>query len=392
MTTMDDAAPARPPRLTSVDMLRGLVIILMALDHTRDYFHLNASLFDPTDPQKSYLALYLTRWITHFCAPTFMLLAGVSAFLQEANGKSRARLSRFLLTRGLWLILLELTVVAYAWNFQILGIGLIVLWALGASMVALSGLVWLPRRAVLAIGVLLIAGHNLLDGVSADSLGAWGWLWHLLKEPGFVPPMTFVAYPVLPWIGVIALGYGLGPVFVEPAAKRDRTLITLGLAMIAAFLVVRGINLYGDPRPWTALAEPLRTVFSFFNVAKYPPSLDYVLITIGPMLALIPFLERLKGSVARVLDVYGKAPFMFYVAHIYLIHLAMLAGLLAVGLPAELSKGVLIDPSGLVRAGWGVPLWGVYLVWIAVVAALHPLCRWWGGLKRRRTDWWLSYL
>lgn len=391
---MTDAATtgAKPPRLTSIDMLRGLVIILMALDHTRDYFHHGAGLFDPTDPQKADLALYLTRWITHFCAPTFMLLAGVSAFLQGANGKSRPALSKFLLTRGLWLIFLEFTVVSFAWNFQILGLGLIVLWALGASMVALSALVWLPRRVVLAIGVAIIAGHNLLDPISADSLGSLSWLWHILHEPGFVPPMTFVAYPILPWIGVIALGYGLGPIFTADPVKRDRTLITLGLAMVGAFLVLRGINVYGDPRPWTGLADPLRRVFSFFNVAKYPPSLDYILITVGPMLALIPALERLKGLPAKVLNVYGKAPFIFYVAHIYLIHIAMLATLVALGMPAELSKGVIIDTSALIKADWGFALPVVYGVWIAVVVALYPLCRWWGDLKRRRTDWWLSYL
>lgn len=383
---------ARPPRMASVDMLRGLVIILMALDHTRDYFHSQAFLFDPTSPERTDLALYLTRWVTHFCAPTFVLLAGVSAFLQGEAGKGKAALCRFLWTRGLWLILLEMVVVNFGWNFTIYGFGLQVIWALGVGMIALAGLIWLPRRAVLAIGVAIIAGHNLLGPIEPRDLGAWSPLWNVLHDPGFVPPMVFVAYPVLPWIGVMAFGYGLAPVFTAGPERRRRTLLVLGLAMIAAFLFLRGINVYGDPRPWKDFAEPMRRAFSFFDVAKYPPSLDYLLITIGPMLALLPALERLKGPVARILDVYGRAPLMFYVAHIYLIHAAMLLTGLAMGFRAEIFVWVLADPSRLVAAGWGFPLWVVYVVWIAVVASLYPLCRWWGELKRTRRDWWLSYL
>lgn len=395
MTATTDGAPVtarKPARLASVDMLRGLVIIIMALDHTRDYFHNQAWLFDPTNPEATTLALYLTRWVTHFCAPTFVLLAGMSAYLQGDLGKSRADLAKFLISRGVWLILLEMLVVNFGWNFTIYGFGLQVIWAIGMGMIALAGLIWLPHRAVLAIGLTIIAGHNLLNPIEPRDLGAWAWAWNVLHDPGFVPPMVFVAYPALPWIGVMAFGYGLAPILKATPRHRARTLITLGLAMVAAFFVVRGVNGYGDGAPWKPLADPLRRAFAFFNVTKYPPSLDYLLITLGPILALLPAMERLKGPAAKVLNVYGRAPLMFYVAHIYLIHIVMLLVGLAMGFPAEIFFKVLVDPSPLVRAGWGFPLPVVYLVWIAVVVALCPLCRWWGDLKSRRRDWWLSYL
>ncbi|HRD26919.1 MAG TPA: heparan-alpha-glucosaminide N-acetyltransferase domain-containing protein [Caulobacter sp.] len=393
-TTMDGAmaTPARPPRLTSVDMLRGLVIVIMALDHTRDYFHSQAFLFDPTDAGATSLAVYLTRWVTHVCAPTFVLLAGMSAFLQGQAGKGRGALARFLVSRGLWLIFLEMVLLNYGWNFTIYGFGLQVIWALGVGMIALAGLIWLPRGAVLAIGVAICAGHNLLDPVRPADLGPAAPLWVMLHEGGPTLTAFFIVYPVLPWIGVMALGYGLAPVLTWTPRRRARALIALGVAMIAAFLVLRGVNAYGDPRPWKALVEPMRRGFSFFDVTKYPPSLDYLLITLGSMLALLPAMERLKGPVARVLEVYGRAPLMFYIAHIYLLHLAMLLTGLAMGLPAQTFVWIMADPSPLIRAHWGFPLPVVYGVWIVATASLYPLCRWWGDLKRRRRDWWLSYL
>lgn len=385
-------ARAKPPRLTSVDMLRGLVIILMALDHTRDFFHSQAWLLDPTDPEKSNLALYLTRWVTHFCAPTFVLLAGMSAFLQGHFGKTKGDLARFLVTRGLWLIFLEMTILNFGWNFTIFGFGLQVIWALGVGMIVLAGLIWLPRAAVLAIGVAIIASHNLFDPVVPKDLGAAAPLWMILHEGGLVFTAFFIAYPVLPWIGVMALGYGLGPVLLEEGPKRRRTLTLLGLSMIVVFLVLRGINVYGDPRPWTTLAEPLRTAFSFFNLQKYPPSLDYILATVGGALVALPLLERAKGWFGELLLVYGRAPLMFYIAHIFLIHgLAMAIGL-AMGFEPRIFIWVMADPSGMIEARWGFPLLAVYGFWVLVVAALYPLCRWWGDLKQRRRDWWLSYL
>ena len=396
-TTVDElgvvtSRPPRAPRLTSVDMLRGLVIILMALDHTRDFFHARAWLLDPLDPAQSDVALYATRWITHFCAPTFVMLAGMSAFLQGEFGKSQGGLARFLLTRGAWLVFLEMVVINFGWNFSIPGFGLSVIWALGVSMIALAGLIWLPRRAVLAIGVAIIAGHNLLDPVVPAQLGAAAPVWVALHEGGPTLTAFFIVYPVLPWIGVMALGYGLGPILVGDPARRRRLLAVVGLSMIAAFFVVRGINLYGDPQGWTVRSEGLRTAFSFLNVRKYPPSLDYLLVTLGGGLALLPVLERLKGALADLLLVYGRAPLMFYVAHIYLIHVLALAAGMAMGFDPAIFVGVMVDPSGMAAARWGLPLAGVYGVWLLVLALLYPVCRWWGALKQRRRDWWLSYL
>jgi len=395
-TSVDEAgvthAPAKAERLTSVDMLRGLVVILMALDHNRDFFHAEAWHFDPTDSEKTNLAVYATRWITHFCAPTFVLLAGMSAFLQGHVGKTRGELTRFLLSRGAWLILLEATVLNFAWNFTFPGFGLQVIWALGVCMICLAGMIWLPRWAILAVGVALIAGHNLLDPVEPEHLGPLGWSWTVLHEGGLAHPTTFVVYPVLPWIGVMALGYGLGPLLLAEGPIRRRWLTIIGLSMIAAFVILRGINLYGDPSPWRAHDEWVRTVFSFLAVQKYPPSLDYLLITVGPGLVLLPLLERAKGWFADILLVYGRAPLIFYIAHIYLIHVLALAIGLVMGFDASIFVAVMVDPSGMVKAGWGFPLIGVYGFWLLVLALLYPLCRWWGDLKRRRTDWWLSYL
>jgi uncharacterized membrane protein len=388
----DAAGRPKAPRLTSVDMLRGAIMILMALDHVRDYFHARAWLFDPTDPAKTDLAVFVTRWITHFCAPGFMLLAGMSAFLQGAHGKTRRELAWFLITRGLWLIVLELTIINFAWNFTIPGFGLIVIWALGVSMIALAGLIWLPRWTILAVAVTIIAGHNLLDGIKPADLGALGPLWQILKVPGFLPPVAFVGYPVLPWIGVMGLGYALGPLLLEDPKARDRKLVVIGLAMIAAFFVVRGINLYGDPRPWSPQADGLRTAFSFMNVSKYPPSLDYVLITVGPLLLALAALERARGWWADILLVYGRAPLVFYIAHLYLLHLIALGVGMAMGFDPKIFIAVLVDPRPMIEAKWGFSLLATYGFWVLVTALLYPLCAWWGELKRRRRDWWLSYL
>ncbi|HYE47709.1 MAG TPA: heparan-alpha-glucosaminide N-acetyltransferase domain-containing protein [Caulobacter sp.] len=391
VTTGGEVAPAKQ-RLTSIDMLRGAVIILMALDHVRDFFHIKAWTMDPLNPATTDLALYLTRWVTHFCAPTFILLAGVSAFLQGVNGKDTKALSGFLLTRGLWLILLEMTLINFGWNFSVPGIGLIVIWAIGVAMVVLSALVWLPTRAVLGIGIAIIALHNLLDPINGQDLGAWAPLWTILHEPGFLPPFFFVAYPVLPWIGVMALGYGIAPVFQLEPARRARILTVAGLAMIGAFLVLRGFNLYGNPVPWKDHPGVLRDGFSLFNVMKYPPSLDYLLVTLGPVFLLLPHLEKAKGWFADVLLVYGRAPLAFYVLHIFLGHALMMAVGVATGYPAGVFLGFMANPQPLVESGWGFSLWVVYLVWLVVLALLYPVCRWWGELKRRRRDWWLSYL
>ena len=386
-------------RLREIDMLRGLVIVLMALDHVRDYFHSGAFAFSPLDPDRTNAALYATRWITHLCAPTFVFLACVSAFLQAAKGKQTSDLSRFLFLRGLWLVALEFTVVSFGWSFAMpYPLFLQVIWAIGCSMVAMAGLVWLPRMAVLVVGAAVIAGHNLLDPLTPDQFGAFAVAWKFLHEGGrlFVGgmPIGFVSYPVLPWIGVMALGYGLGAVFLEPAQKRDRTLLMLSAAMIALFILLRGFNLYGNPAPWAAREDVVRSAMAFLNVAKYPPSLMYVLVTLGIGFSLIPLLARLRAPANGVLQTFGAVPFLFYVVHIYLVHA------LAIGANAALGR----DVSGLFNffvnmigapgryLHLGFPLAGIYVAWIVVLALLYPLCRWWAKVKATRRGWRLSYL
>lgn len=384
-------------RLDSIDMLRGLVIVLMVLDHARDFFHVDAFVFDATDPTRTTPLLFLTRWVTHLCAPTFVFLSGVSIFLQQANGKSGADLSKFLLTRGLWLILLELTIIAFGLNFAMPYVFLQVIWAIGAGMVVMAALVHLPAVLVLALGALIVAGHGLLAGIDAANLGSWGVLWRLTMEPGpagFAPGL--VIYPAIPWLGVMCLGYGLGGVFLQDPARRRRSVLMLGAAAVALFLMIRAVNGYGDPSRWSVQPSTTGTILSFFNVSKYPPSLLYVLITLGVSLLLSLALEYLKGLPARVLLAFGRTPLATYVVHIYVLHLLAFVVIAASGLPASLFIDFLgsnfsTSPARLVAAGWGFNLAVVYLIWIAVLAALYPFSSWLARIKRERRDWWLSY-
>jgi uncharacterized membrane protein len=371
------------PRLASVDVLRGLVMVVMALDHVRDFFgdtHVGA-----TDLQHTTVALFLTRWITHFCAPVFVLLAGTSAFLWAARGRTTTELSWFLLTRGVWLVFLELTVVRFGWFFNLdySMFVLQVIWAIGASMVILSALVFLPTAAVAAGGIVLIAGHNLLDGVAPERFGAFAWLWCVLHVPR--PP---VIYPLVPWVGVMAAGYGLGAILLRAPAARRRQLSTLGVAMTAGFVFLRYVNGYGDPSPWAVQTSPAFTALSFINVTKYPPSLLYLLMTLGPAIAALPALDRLTGPAVRVLTVYGRVPLFYYVLHIYLIHaLAIGAAYLA---HPDVGGSFTVAFAFPKDYGFGLPL--VYVVWLVVVSSLYLPCRWFAGVKQRRHDPWLSYL
>jgi len=380
-------------RLPGIDRMRGLVIVLMALDHVRDFFNVDALHFDPTDLARTYPALFLTRFVTHYCAPTFVLLAGVSAFLHGTKCDDRWALARYLLTRGVWLILLDAIVVSPIWALGLGWIDLGILWAIGFSMIVLAGLVWLPPRgAVLLVGALILLGHNLLDHVHASEFGRWAPLWNILHEPGALPwgLRGGVYYPVLPWIGIMALGYGLGHVFLEPAAQRERQLKLLGLTSIVLFLLLRGTNLYGDPRPWSAQGDGVMTALSVLNVTKYPPSLLYTLVTLGPILLLLSAMERLGGFAGEVLATFGRVPLFIYLLHLYAAHAAAVALSLAEGFDFHQLRGFGIQaapPEGL-----GLSLGGTYAAWILIMAALYPACRWFAGVKRRRRDWWLSYL
>lgn len=393
------SALAAGVRLHEIDLLRGLVIVLMALDHVRDYFHAGAFTFDPLDPDRTNAALYATRWITHLCATAFVFVAGVSAFLQTAKGRQTPQLSGFLLSRGLWLVALEATVLSFGWSFAVpYPLFLQVIWAIGWSMVALAGLVWLPRAAVLALGIAIVAGHNLFDPLTPDRFGPLALAWTFLHEGGPLvlgdTPIGIVLYPVLPWIGVMAIGYGLGAVFLEPAPKRDRALLALSATMIALFILLRGLNLYGDPGPWTAQGDPVRGAMAFLDVQKYPPSLMYVLATLGISLGLMPLLARLRGPARGVLLGFGAVPFFFYVVHVYLVHALAIGANAALGREAggmfNFFVNMIAAPERYLHLGF--PLVGVYVAWIIVLALLYPACRWWGQVKRTRRDWWLSYL
>jgi uncharacterized membrane protein len=391
--TLSGAAVAlqNKPRLASIDLLRGLVMIVMALDHTRDFFSVGG--FNPRDVADP--ALFLTRWITHFCAPVFIFLAGVSAFLYGAQGRTAGAVSRYLLTRGFWLVLIELTVVRLGWtfDFNITFFGLQVIFAIGASMMVLAALVHLPRWAIAAIGLAMIVGHNALDGIKPEAFGAAAPLWNLLHQPGMVDPgvpiKVFVLYPLVPWIGVMAAGYALGPVFLLERASRLRWLCGLAAATIAGFVLLRASNLYGDPAPWVAHDSLLATALSFLNCEKYPPSLLYVAMTLGPALLLLAAFDGIRGRAADVISTFGRVPFFYYIAHLFLIHaLAILFAWLTIGDVMWLFRPF---PGGR-PAGYGLGLPGIYLVWLGVIIALYPLCRWFAAIKRRRTEWWWTYL
>jgi uncharacterized membrane protein len=379
-------------RLPAIDRLRGLVILLMALDHVRDFFNLEAMQFDPLDLSRTYPALFLTRFITHICAPTFVLLAGVSAYLHGKMLSERRALAFFLLTRGAWLILLDALVISPVWGVEFGPVYLGTLWAIGVSMIALAALVWLPPQAVLAAGGLIVVSHNLLDGLHPQAFGAWAPLWRMLHEPGALPfgLRGEVYYPVLPWIGIMALGYGMGEAFLGPAGLRRRQLNLLGLAAIAFFLLLRGTNFYGDPHPWSVQASGVTTALSVLKVTKYPPSLLYALVTLGPALLLLSAMDRLAGKLGEVLATFGRVPLFIYVLHLYAAGAAAIALWLAEGFNMQQLQGLreqAAPPEGL-----GLGLFGTYGAWILLMAALYPLCRWFAGVKRRRRDWWLSYL
>jgi uncharacterized membrane protein len=391
-TVENSAASLNTPirtRVPSIDLLRGLVMVVMALDHTRDFFFVGR--FNPHDVAEP--ALFLTRWITHFCAPAFIFLAGTSAFLYGVQGRTTGEVSRFLATRGLWLVLIELTVVRFAWTFSIHlnYFGVQVIFAIGASMIALAALVHLPRAAIAAIGLAMIFGHNMLDGIAAGQFGAFAPLWNLLHQPGLfdlAPGVSVrVLYPLVPWIGVIAAGYALGPVFLLDRAARVRRLLVLGGIAVAGFVLLRASNLYGDPAPWSVQNGTLATVLSFLDCEKYPPSLLYLGMTLGPLLLLLAAFERADGVVARWIATFGRVPFFYYVVHLYVLHvLAVLYSWATIG-----------DLTGLLALGarppgYGLGLPGIYAVWLAVVVLLYPLCRWFAGIKSRRTEWWWSYL
>ena len=395
------SAPA--PRIQSVDALRGAIMMLMAIDHIRDYVARSAQQFLPTDLTRTTPAIFLTRWITHFCAPVFILTAGLGAYFWMTRGHhAKSELSRLLISRGLWLIVLEVTILRLVLlsqvSFTANPVLLMILWAIGLSMVALAGLIYLPRGALIAVSIAIIALHNLLDPVSAQRFGRAAWIWDILHQQNAftVHGITFAtAYPVLPWVGVMAAGYSLGLVFEWDARRRRRFLVGVGLAATAAFVILRAANVYGDPARWSHQASPAFTLLSFLNTTKYPPSLDFLLMTLGPALVAMAWLERFHFRFTNPLIVFGRVPFFYYGAHLFVAHVIAIGmnfvryGAKSFVLIAPPSMG---SPSDLFPADYGFPLWTVYAVWVVVLLLLYPACLWFARLKQRRHDWWLTYL
>lgn len=380
-------------RLESVDVVRGVIMVIMALDHTRDFFGIPGQ--NPTNIATTTAALFFTRWITHFCAPVFFLLTGTGAFL-SLKKKSTSELSHFLWTRGVWLIVLELTIVrcfAYQFNVDYRVTMLLVLWALGWSMISLAALVRLPLAVIATIGVALIVSHNLLDGVRSANP-----LWSILHSPGFVlntpEHILFVSYPLIPWIGVTALGFVLGQVYLWECERRRAFLWQLGAALGSAFVLLRGINIYGDPVQWSVQKTTVLTIVSFFNVNKYPPSLLFLLMTLGPALMFLALVDRKTPSLLKPALKIGKVPLFYFVLHFVLIHAIAVAVTYAQHGTAhwmfespDLGNYPFTPPPG-----WGFALPIVYLVWASVVVMMYPLCAWFAGVKRRSGGWWVSYV
>src|SRR5262245_22812082 len=388
-------------RLAAIDALRGLVMIIMALDHVRDFFHRDALLFSPTDLTRTTPFLFFTRWITHFCLPVFMFAAGMGAFLYGQR-TTRGQLSRFLLTRGLWFIMLELTVMQFAYNFRFsfrFLILLLILWIFGICMVAMAALVYLPLPWLGVLSVAIIVLHNCLDGINARQFGSAAWIWNFLHLPGVIPmagKMVLVTYTLLPWIGVMGAGYCFAQVFLLEPQVRQRIMSRLGLAMTGAFFVIRAINRYADPIPWIHQKSAVFTVLSFLNCTKYPGSLDFILMTLGPALLVLAYFDRRTFRPANPLIVFGRVPMFYFILHFYLIHvLVVVAAFLRYGSRAAAfvfnpvpSMG---GPASLFPADFGHSLWVVYGVWILTLVLLYPACRWFAGVKATRRSWWLSY-
>ncbi len=412
------ATLARRPRIDSVDLLRGAVMVIMLLDHTRDFVHNDAFKFDPVDMSQTYPALFFTRWITHFCAPIFVFLAGTGSYFQTARGKSTGDLSRFLVTRGLWLVFLELTVVRIAsgWEFDVATYaGLAqVIWALGWSMIVLAALIHLRLWAIATFGISMVALHNILDGIRVPEWhgpgsplpGGLDKLWMVLHQGGFFPvagqgsPPFQILYPLIPWVGVMAVGYAFGRVYDWPADRRRDWLLRVGAVVTLSFIALRFTNLYGNPGGWSPQNSPAMTVASFLNVQKYPPSLLYLMMTLGPAVLILGLWEKFNttvqsegptnGQLTRAVITFGRVPLFFYLLQWVMAHVAGAALMVMTGKSAAfLNAPADGRPS---PPDVGFDLWVVYAAWIVGVLLLYPLCRWYAGYKSRHRDWWLSYL
>jgi uncharacterized membrane protein len=384
-------------RILSIDILRGFVMVLMVLDHVRDF--LTKINFRATDLTKTNEFLFLTRWITHLCAPTFIFLAGLSTYLYFKNRlKTKQELSQYLLTRGIFLIVLELTVIHFAWMFDpTFSVNIVgVIWAIGWSMIVLAGLIYLPIHIIATIGILLIFGHNLFDHIHADQLGRYGFLWSIFHEPKMFTIFTnkkfFVGYPLIPWIGVMATGYCLGPIFYLPKNQRLQFLGKLGICLILSFLVIRGLNIYGDPVPWSQQRNFSMSILSFINCTKYPPSLLYLLMTLGIAIILLYLFEKIEWrifkSLSKPLILFGQVPLFFYVVHLWIVHfMAIFLALPQYGLKAITLP--FLSASMPKNYGYELPI--IYGIWIIIIVILYPICNYFIDYKSKHPTKWLQF-
>lgn len=393
-----ESGEAASRRILSIDLLRGIVMILMALDHARIYF--GATPFAPDDPSQTTPGWFATRWVAHFCAPVFVFLAGTSVFLVRSRGMGRGALTRRLLTRGLWLVLLELTLIGASWGFLFGGVWVLqVIWAIGISMIVLAGLVWLPTWLVGAIGLAMIGSHNLFDGWAPETevtlvSDAWRVL-HVqaglqtfgVSASGW--PRVLVVYPLIPWIGVMAAGYAFGKVALS--ARRDALCVLIGALSVALFVLLRWFQLYGDPNDRVVYDdEPVRTFMSFLHTQKYPPSLQFLLMTLGPAILAIPPLERVAHRATRLTApvlTFGRVAMFYYVLHIPLAHVT--GGLLSLVL---YDRWVAWALTGQYPETYESRLWVVYAAWVLIVLLLYPACAWYAGYRARKRSWWMTYL
>ena len=399
---MSNAVSIGNKRVESIDVLRGLVMVIMAIDHIRDNFHITANLDDPLNLETTSPALFLTRWITHLCAPVFVFLSGTSIYLQSLR-KSKNELSLFLLKRGLWLIIAEVLIVSVGitflpWNLLILQ----VIWAIGISMVFMAALIRMPFKILLAVGLVIALGHNALDYFEQQEGFEAGVLWEFLHHGHFkYYPLDsshgiLIVYPFLPWLGLMILGYCLGAVYRPEFGEtnRNKFLLYTGGGLILLFVILRFINIYGDPYPWVPQENGLHSFFSFIKVHKYPPSLQYSAIFMGIALILLALLENVKNAFTSVMRIFGRTAFFYYIIHWYLVHgLAAIYYFARGGTMDEAIESAKTLPFLFIKSGEGLSLPWVYLIWILVVAGLYPLCKWYDGYKSaHREQWWLSYL
>jgi uncharacterized membrane protein len=392
---MEETIPHKKTRIKSIDFLRGIVMILMPLDHIRDF--MSNSLYSPTNISHTTVGLFFTRYLANYCAPIFIFLAGTSMYLWHQKIQSTKKVSAFLFSRGLFLILLELTIIRTVWafnfdlNFELCQI----FWAIGFSMIFLSVIIYLPYFWIFSIGIIIVAGHNLLDYVHLNTTGPFTWLFQVLHGPAetqihFFKKLTFqIEDPLLPWIGVMSLGYIFGKLYTFEWKKRRNYLWLIGLISITCFVILRLMNNYGNHLPWSVQKNGLFTFMSFINCEKYPPSLAFLLMYLGIAILSLILLEKITGKIADFFITFGKVPLAYYVVHVFYVHLiAVILALITYGQASWLFGnhcliGGITDkfPQGY---GYGLPI--IYLIWFFVVITLYPFCKWYGNFKLKHKN------